>query len=112
MAIRFLIPTPLVKLTHGSSEVEADGATVMNLIDDLEKRYPGMQKRLCDESGKLRRFINVFVNEEDIRFGQGEATALKDGDAVSLIPAVAGGAESARTKGSLTSGQFNDNSYY
>ncbi len=91
MAIRVLIPTPLQKLTNGSSEVEAAGATVMNQIDDLEKRYPGMKERLCDESGKLRRFINVFVNEEDIRFKQGEATALKDGDEVSLIPAVAGG---------------------
>jgi molybdopterin synthase sulfur carrier subunit len=91
MAVTIRIPTPLQKLTQGKGEVEGKGATVAELIQNLEKQYPGIKERLCDEKGQLRRFVNVFVNEEDIRFLSGDQTAIKDGDDVSIIPAIAGG---------------------
>lgn len=91
MAIRVKIPTPLQKISGNQAEISVQGATVRELIDDIENKYPGMKERLCDESGKLRRFINVYVNEEDIRFLSGDQTPLKDGDDVSIIPAIAGG---------------------
>ncbi len=91
MAITVRIPTPLQRLTNGQGEVQCDGRSVTELLQDLERRYPGIKDRVCDESGKLRRFVNVFVNEEDIRFLQGDQTAIKDGDEVSIIPAIAGG---------------------
>ncbi|MEZ0343905.1 MAG: MoaD/ThiS family protein [Caldimicrobium sp.] len=91
MAVKVRIPTPLLSLTGGKKEVEAEGATLKELIEDLERRYPGLKERLCDEEGNLRRFINFFVNDEDIRFLQGEETPLKDGDVVSIVPAIAGG---------------------
>jgi molybdopterin synthase sulfur carrier subunit len=91
MAVTVRIPTPLQRLTNGQGEVQCTGSTVNDLLADLEKRYPGVKERICDESGKLRRFVNVFVNEEDIRFLQGDQTAVKDGDEVSIIPAIAGG---------------------
>ena len=91
MGITVKIPTPLQKLTKDRGEVTASGGTVGALISDLEKTYPGIRERLCDEQGKLRRFVNIYVNEEDIRFLKGEATPLKDGDEVSIIPAIAGG---------------------
>ncbi len=91
MAVTVRIPTPLQRLTQGQGEVSCDGKTVTELLGDLERRYPGMKERICDESGKLRRFVNIFVNEEDIRFLQGDQTAVKDGDEVSIIPAIAGG---------------------
>ncbi len=80
MAITVRIPTPLQRLTNGQSEVSCEGTTVTELLGDLEKRHPGIKERICDEEGKLRRFVNVFVNEEDIRFLQGDQTAVKDGD--------------------------------
>ncbi len=92
MAIKVRIPTPLQKLTADKAEVEADGKDVRELIQNLEKKFPGIITRLCDEQGALRRFINIYVNEEDIRFLQRENTPLKDGDEVSIIPAIAGGA--------------------
>ena len=92
MAVTVRIPTPLHRLTNGQGEVACEGATVSALLADLERRYPGVKERLCDEQGKLRRFVNVFVNEEDIRFLQGDQTPVKDGDDVSIIPAIAGGA--------------------
>ena len=92
MAVTVRIPTPLQRLTNGQAEVQCDGSTVSTLLQDLEKRYPGIKERICDEQGKLRRFVNVFVNEEDIRFMQGDQTAVKDGDDVSIITAIAGGA--------------------
>lgn len=92
MAVKVRIPTPLQKLTNGQAEVEGAGATLKELIEGLEKNYPGMRERICDESGKVRRFVNIFVNDEDVRFKDGDATALKDGDEVSIIPAIAGGA--------------------
>jgi molybdopterin synthase sulfur carrier subunit len=91
MAVKVLIPTPLRNLTNNQSEVSADGATVADLINDLGKNYNGLKDRLCDESGKIRRFVNIYLNEEDIRFLQGESTAVKAGDQVSIVPAIAGG---------------------
>ena len=93
MAVTVRIPTPLQRLTNGQGEVPCDGKTVTELLTDLECRYPGIKERICDQQGKLRRFVNVFVNEEDIRFLQGDQTAIKDGDEVSIIPAIAGGSE-------------------
>ena len=91
MAIVVRIPTPLQKLTADKAEVSADGATVQDLLQDLDRQYPGLKDRLCDPNGRLRRFVNVYVNEEDIRFLKQESTPLKDGDEVSIIPAIAGG---------------------
>jgi molybdopterin converting factor small subunit len=85
------IPTPLRTLTAGQDEVKATGATVADVIEDLEKRHPGIKDRLLDEKG-VRRFINVYVGEEDIRFLDGLKTELKSGDRISIIPAIAGGA--------------------
>ena len=91
MAVKVLIPTPLRNLTQNQAEVEAEGATVAEIIDHLGRNYNGLKDRLCDESGKIRRFVNIYLNEEDIRFLQGESTAVKAGDQVSIVPAIAGG---------------------
>jgi molybdopterin synthase sulfur carrier subunit len=91
MPVIVRIPTPLLSLTNGQREVEAEGRNILELIEDLERRYPGLKERLCDEQGNLRRFINFFVNDEDIRFLENEKTPLKDGDVVSIVPAIAGG---------------------
>lgn len=91
MGVKVRVPTPLMKLTGGKQEVESKGASVKELIENLEKAYPGIKDRICDDKGKIRRFVNVFINEEDIRFLKGEETAVKDGDEVSIIPAIAGG---------------------
>lgn len=91
MAILVRIPTPLLQLTKNQSEVNANGATVQAVLDDLERHFPGLLSRLCDDSGTLRKFINFYVNDEDIRFMDGEKTALKDGDELAIIPAIAGG---------------------
>jgi sulfur-carrier protein len=90
MAIKVRIPTPLQKLSNGKAEVECRAKNVAELLDALEKDYPGMKDRLS-EGGKVRRFINIYVNEEDIRFMNKEETALKDGDNISIVPAIAGG---------------------
>jgi MoaD family protein len=91
MAVQVLIPTPLQKFTNEEATASLDAASVDELLKALELRYPGIQARLCDENGKLRRFLNVYVNSEDIRFLDHQATALSDGDEVSIVPAVAGG---------------------
>ena len=91
MPVLVRIPTPLRSITKGSAEVQAAGASVSDVIQDLERQFPGLRERLLDEAGELRRFVNVYVNEEDIRFLQGKKTALKDGDQVSIVPAIAGG---------------------
>lgn len=91
MPLLVRIPTPLRTLTKGAAEVQAKGDTVESLVDDLERQFPGLRERLVDETGELRRFINVYVNQEDIRFLQSKKTALKDGDEVSIVPAIAGG---------------------
>jgi len=90
MPIKVRIPTPLQKFTDGRSEVECAAKNITELVEALEKDYPGMKERLS-ESGKIRRFINIYVNDEDIRFVNKEATALKDGDSISIVPAIAGG---------------------
>ena len=92
MAIKVRIPTPLRKITGGNDEVEATGANVAEVIADLEKNYPGIKERICEEGGNLRKFVNLYVNDEDIRFKDNLDTALGDGDELSIIPAIAGGA--------------------
>jgi molybdopterin synthase sulfur carrier subunit len=92
MSVRVRIPTPLRGLTGGAAEVQVDGASVAEAISQLEARYPGIAQRLKDENGELRRFVNLYVNGEDVRFLQGLDTHLKAGDEVSIVPAVAGGA--------------------
>jgi molybdopterin synthase sulfur carrier subunit len=91
MGVKVRIPTPLRKLTSGKGEVEIEGQTVQEVIDNLEKHYPGIRERLCDEAGELRRFVNLYINEKDIRFIQGKETPLNEGDEVSIVPAIAGG---------------------
>lgn len=91
MTKKVRIPTPLRKLTNNEEVVEVSAATIGDAISELQKRYPGIQERLVDENGAVRRFVNVYVNEEDIRFLQNQQTALKDGDEISIIPAIAGG---------------------
>ena len=90
MAITVRIPTPLRSLTGGKDEVEAKGATVRDIIDNLEANYPGIKDRLCDDKG-VRRFVNIYQNEEDIRFLDSLDTIVNDGDAISIVPAIAGG---------------------
>ncbi|MBU1366383.1 MAG: MoaD/ThiS family protein [Candidatus Omnitrophica bacterium] len=91
MAINVRVPAPLRKLTKNQAEIQANGTNIKELIDDLEKNFPGIKERICDETGKVRKFINIYVNEEDVRFLQQDETSLKDGDEVSIIPAIAGG---------------------
>ena len=90
MAITVRIPTPLRTLTGGADEVSIEGATVADVIENLEKAHPGIKERMCDDKG-VRRFVNIYANEEDIRFLDNLATKLKDGDSVSIVPAIAGG---------------------
>jgi molybdopterin synthase sulfur carrier subunit len=85
------IPTPLRKLTKNQEVVDAEGATIRDLINDLEKSYPGLKERICDEQDNVRRFVNVFVNNEDIRFLNDAETVVKAGDEISIVPAIAGG---------------------
>jgi molybdopterin synthase sulfur carrier subunit len=91
MAAIVRIPTPLQRHTSNLAEVRAEGGTVGEIIDDLERQFPGIKDRLCDENGRIRRFVNIYVAEEDIRFQQNEATPVPDGAEVSIIPAIAGG---------------------
>ncbi len=91
MNVSIRIPTPLRKLTNERDVVTAAGDDLSQCIEALESSYPGLKERLCDESGELRRFVNVYVNGEDVRFLAGLSTPLKAGDEVSIVPAVAGG---------------------
>ncbi len=91
MAINVIIPTPLRTLTGGQDTVQIEASNVKELVAALETTFPGMGNRLADDTGTLRRFINFYVNGEDIRFLQSEETPLKDGDELSIVPAVAGG---------------------
>jgi sulfur-carrier protein len=90
--IKVRIPTPLRPLTGGKGEVEMQASDIQSLIESLNDQYPGVKDRMCDDTGEVRRFVNIYLNEEDIRFLNGKATALKDGDEVSIVPAIAGGA--------------------
>jgi molybdopterin synthase sulfur carrier subunit len=91
MAKKVRIPTPLRKLTNNEELVEVNAGTIGEAINELQTRYPGIGERLVDEKGEVRRFVNVYVNEEDIRFLKNQNTPLKDGDEISIIPAIAGG---------------------
>lgn len=91
MSVSVKIPTPLRRVTNGAANVEAGGGNVRELIDDLERQFPGIRERLCDETGAIRRFVNVFIGEEDIRFLEGIDTPIDEGAQVSIVPAVAGG---------------------
>ncbi len=91
MSVTVRIPTPLRSLTNGAPEVSVEGKTVREIIANLEKEYAGIQERICDENAKLRRFVNVYLNDEDIRFLNDLETEIKDGDGLSIVPAIAGG---------------------
>ena len=92
MSIEVRVPTVLRQHTAGEKKVHAEGATLRELLDDLDARYSGLKAKLVDDEGKLHRFINVYVNDEDARFLGGIETPLEDNDVVSFLPAVAGGA--------------------
>jgi molybdopterin synthase sulfur carrier subunit len=91
MAAKVRIPTPLRKLTHDQEVVEVASGTIGSVFRELQGRFPGIQERLVDEGGNVRRFVNVYVNEEDIRFLQNSDTPIRDNDEISIIPAIAGG---------------------
>lgn len=91
MASTIRIPTPLRNLTGGAAEVTVSGATVKDALEALEQRHNGVKARICDEKGAVRRFVNVYLNDEDIRFLQNLDTPIKDGDQLSIVPAIAGG---------------------
>ncbi|MGB1893791.1 MAG: MoaD/ThiS family protein [Candidatus Latescibacterota bacterium] len=91
MAVTVNIPTPLRKLTNNESEVSVEAGSVGDLVDALEAAYSGIAEKLLDEKGDIRRYVNVFVNDEDIRFLDGKGTVLQDGDTISIVPAIAGG---------------------
>jgi len=91
MAVQVKIPTPLRKFTDGSEVVEVEGSNIREVLDQLETNHPGIKSKLCDDAGNVRRFINVYANEEDIRFLDKMDTAVSDGDEISIIPAIAGG---------------------
>lgn len=91
MSIQVRIPSPLRKLTNDQEIVPATGATVAEVLANLDVTFPGLIERICDEQGNVRRFVNIFVNDEDIRFLQEKATVVKVGDEISIVPAIAGG---------------------
>jgi molybdopterin synthase sulfur carrier subunit len=91
MGVLVRIPTPLRSMTKGAAEVHTDADTIGGVIDELERLYPGMRERILEDGGQIRRFINIYVNQEDIRFLDGDKTALKQGDEVAIVPAIAGG---------------------
>ena len=101
MSVKVRIPTPLQKLTANQSEVQCEASSIDAMLAELEKKHPGIKERICDSEGKLRRFVNIYVNEEDIRFLQGQDTPLKSGDDISIIPAIAGGAATVRKRVTL-----------
>jgi len=93
MPISVRIPTPLRKFTGGAESVTASGGTVAAVVQDIEGRHPGLKERICDDAGKVRRFVNLYVNGEDIRFLSSLDTPVKEGDEISIVPAIAGGME-------------------
>jgi len=90
MGVKVRIPTPLQRLTQGQEEVEGVPGSIISLVNELDKKYPGLAERIS-ENGKIRRFVNIYLNDEDIRFLSSEETVVKDGDEVSIVPAIAGG---------------------
>ncbi len=91
MAVTVRVPTPLRSFTNGAEEVNIEGNTIQEVVDNLEANHSGIKERLCGEDGKIRRFLNVYINDEDIRFLENQETPVKDGDTVSIVPAIAGG---------------------
>ena len=91
MATNIRIPTPLRKLTGEQEVVQADGSTVGDILRSLDTTFPGLKERICDDQGNIRRFVNVYLNDEDIRFLDEQATAVRAGDEISIVPAIAGG---------------------
>lgn len=91
MTVKIRIPSPLRSHTGGEAEVLCPGTTIESCLGELERRFPGIGARLRDEGGEVRRFVNIYVNNEDMRFLQGITTPLNDGDVVSIVPAIAGG---------------------
>ncbi len=91
MAVTVRIPAPLRPLTKNQEEVRAEGVTIRDAIDAMDRAYPGIKDRLLDEKGALRRYINIFHNDTDVRFGKALATPLADGDRLAIVPAIAGG---------------------
>ena len=98
MVVTVRIPTIFRADVGGRPNVEASGRTLRDLLDDLEGRYPGLRARIVDEEGGLRRFVNLYVNEEDVRYLSSLDTEVAEGDTVSILPAVAGGAQGAKTR--------------
>jgi len=91
MSLRVVIPTPLRKYTNGAEAVEVEAATVQEILNNLDSRYPGFRASICDESGSLRRFINIYIDGEDVRFLENLATPVTDGAEVAIVPAISGG---------------------
>jgi molybdopterin converting factor small subunit len=91
MSLKVVIPTPLRKFTSGAETVDVEAATVKEMLDNLESRFPGFRASVCDESGSLRRFINIYVDGEDVRFLENLATPVADGTEVAIVPAISGG---------------------
>jgi molybdopterin synthase sulfur carrier subunit len=91
MPVKVRIPTPLRSLTNGEEEVTVEGKSIQEVIDNLETNFNGFKERLCDEHGQIRRFINFYLNDEDIRFKDNQETTVNDGDQISIVPAIAGG---------------------
>ena len=91
MAINVRIPTPLRKFTGGKEQVEAEGSNISEIISNLETTCPGIKEKLYDDKGAIRKFLNIYLNDEDIRFMESLETSVKDGDTIALIPAIAGG---------------------
>lgn len=89
--VTVMIPTPLREHTDGESEVEARGETVGEILNDLDEQFPGLKERICTEDGELREFLNIYMNDEDIRFQEELQTPVEEGDSLSIIPAIAGG---------------------
>jgi sulfur-carrier protein len=91
MSLKVVIPTPLRKYTSGAETVEVEAATVKEALDNIESKYPGFRANVCDESGSLRRFINIYVDGEDVRFLENLATPVTDGSELAIVPAISGG---------------------
>jgi molybdopterin synthase sulfur carrier subunit len=91
MSLKVVIPTPLRKFTSGAETVEVEGATVKEVLDTLDSKYPGFRASVCDESGSLRRFINIYLDGEDVRFLENLSTPVPEGAELAIVPAISGG---------------------